>query len=219
MNNSKYFQNANKTAQGFYSNFGGNYSNVVPSYSSADGAMGAGQAVAEPFNFIIENSSSIAQTVTLLGASVNNAGNNFGNDAAITITMDNGAITYTRFLGSLSSQPFSFNQLYIESQNSTQVTKTITATWFDLSGTELRVPFFPKKDPMQQQNGILIFRAQRDVPVDVNVSLSFTLVASATVNLSIYPKFIVDTARPLAGRPVEMGYSLPNLSQNQARLA
>lgn len=213
MNKSRYFSNANAVAQQ-YSNFGG-YSGMIPAYSGADGAMGAGQAVSEPYNFTIVNGGTTdISGVTLLDAFNNLGAVNFGNDSAITITMDNGNITYEGFLRSMGANNFSIGSIYIFCSNSSQVTNTITFEWRDNSGTELKQLVYPKIDPMQQQATALIQELVRPVPVDGYTSISFTLLASATLKLALYPVAIVDVARPLAGRNVESTYAMPNLSQN-----
>jgi hypothetical protein len=212
--NTKYFGAAKKSAQNFYSNFGGAYSNVVPQYSYADASMGAGQATSEPFNFIIANSTSVdIANVTLLDSFNNLSASNFGNDVAITITMDNGDTTYTGFLQSLGTQPFNIGEFYINSSNSSQVSKALTVKWRDNSGTTMTKLYYPKIDPTQFVTTVLIVRPKELIPVDGYTSISFTLLGSATLNLALYPAQIIDNARPLIGRAAEQAFSPANLSQ------
>jgi hypothetical protein len=214
---SRYFSSANEFANQNFSNYSGGWNNLMPDlgYSSADGAVQTGGATSLPYNFIIANSSTAnIDNVVVLGANVNTVNGvvNFGNSADISITMDNAGITYGTFLESLKSQPFTCGQIYLQSQNSSQVLKTLTITYRESGGVIKTVPVYPRLDPSQNIANVVIVRDPK-FPVDAYTSITTTILGSATLNMYLYPMAVVDPANTLVGRGSERVYSAPNLSQ------
>lgn len=215
MSTNRFFGKAKNFAANNYQNY---YGNMIPSFSNASGAsMGAGVTPSNPYNFIIANSSTIDQTVTLLDSyRANVAGvTNFGNDSAISITMDSGSgVTYGSFLQTLTSTPFSIGQIYLDCQNSAQITNTLTFNWQQNDGTAATSLENPFIDPMQNQATVLMYTPQRIIPINGYTKCTFTLLASATLKMKIFPAIILDGAQPLVGSAPEQTFAPINISQN-----
>lgn len=210
-----YFQKAENSAFEKFSNYSGDeWNNFNDEYNYADG--GSEDAAASlPFIINVANSTTTDVTgVKILGANSNlyNA-TNFGNDAAITITMDNDDVTYTEFLESIKSEPFKVGLMYLQSANTSQPYKQFTIAYREPNGRKVTLPVTPALDPMQQQSSVVIVRHQ--FPVNAFTQITTTILASATLTMRLYPSQQLDIARSLAGQSVAKGYSRPNLSQFQ----
>lgn len=211
---SKYFSTAKAFGAQNFSNYSG-YSNVLATgFSSADASMGAGVGESEPYNFNIANASTVdVSNVVLLGAFENTAAGvtNFGNASSITVSMDNGDITYGVFLQSLKTNPFNVGQVYLSSQNSSQLTKTLNITYKEGNGKTTTIQIYPKLDPMQNLTTAL--NQYKEFPVDGFTQITTTILASATLSISLYPKMVLSTANNLVGQRAEQAFGRPNLSQ------
>jgi hypothetical protein len=216
----KFFDQAYNQAHENYSNFsnygGDDWNNMVDEYNYADGGDGHGSPAASlPFVISIANSTASAvASVNILGANSNLFGStNFGNAAAITITMDNGDVTYTEFLESIKSEPFKVGLMYLQSANTSQPFKQLTLEYREPNGRKTTLPITPALDPMQNQAGVTIVRHK--FPVNSFTKIQTTILASATLTMRLYPMEQIDVARGLVGRNVAKGYERPNLSQFQ----
>ena len=216
MSKSKYFSNANSFANENFNNYSGGWSNMTPTgFMNADaGAVNAGVGQSEPLNFQVANGGTTnISDVVLLGGYENTAAGvaNYGNDANITITMDNGTIDYQTYLQALKSESFSVGQIYLSSTNASQITKTISVNYKESNGKQSTILIYPKIDPMQNQTTALIQRTQ--FPVNGYTKLSFDVLASTTVTISLYPMVTLDAANQLVGKSAATAFSAPNLSQ------
>ncbi len=219
--NQRYFDEANYFANDNYSNYdgwnqmtGGAY-NYMDDYDYAGGGNQQSPKASLPFILSIANSTTDdVSSVNILGSNANlfNA-TNFGNATAITITMDNGDVTYTEFLESIKSEPFKVGMMYLQSANASQPFKQLTIEYREPNGRKVTLPVSPALDPMQQQSAVTIVRHQ--YPVNAFTKIQTTILASATLTLRLYPMEQLDLARGLTGRSVAKPYSQPNLSQFQ----
>lgn len=215
-----YFSDAERYAQDTYSNANGddewNNLSYDSGYNYADAPASLDVVKSSlPFIINIENTTaSDVASVAILGSNSNLFGaTNFGNPAAIVITMDNGDVTYTEFLESVKSEPFKVGLMYLQSANASQPFKQITLEYREPNGRKVTLPITPALDPMQQQSGVTIVRHQ--YPVNAFTKLTTTILASATLTLRLYPAEQLDISRGLIGRSVAKGYARPNLSQFQ----
>lgn len=219
MNNLNYFDQAYAYANNNYSNATGDWGYAVGvEYNYADAGMvgvpsNANPANSLPYVFNISNSTTDdVSSVTLLGANANTVGaTNNGNAAAITITYQSGAVTYAQFLENIKSQPFKVGLMHIQSSNTSQPFQTLTITESSASGRSSTLPITPQLDPNQNQSGVTIVRHQ--FTVNAWLSISFTVLASATVTISMYPMQELNIARGIDGRPVDQVYGAPVLTQ------
>ena len=209
-----YFETAENFANESYSNYDG-WSNFTDAYNYADGGAGQEALASLPFVINISNSTT-ADVSSVVFLNANLAGNAsapaFGNAAAITITMD-GTITYAEFLQDIKSSPFKVGQMYLQSANTNQPFKTLTIVNREANGRKVELPINPRLDPMQNQAGVSIVRTE--FSVDAFTSISTTILGSATLIVSLYPKQQINVARSLSGQTVAKDYSRPNLSQLQ----
>lgn len=221
-----YFNEAEFYANENYSNYGGGseWNNMVDEYdyfgggyNYADGgcAPAVDAKASLPYIINIQNTTTDDVTgVVILGSNSNLFGSsNFGNPAAIVITMDNGTISYTEFLESIKSEAFKVGLMYLQSANPTQPFRQLLINYREATGRSTDLPVTPALDPMQNQNGVTIVRHQ--FPVNAFTRITTTILASATLTLRLYPAAQLDLARGLVNRPIEKPYTRPNLSQFQ----
>lgn len=212
---SRYFSKASGYANDNFSNYSGGWNNLtMDKFMNADASINAGVGASEPLNFQVANGGTTnISDVVLLGAYENTATGvpNYGNDANITITMDNAGTTYAMYLESLKAQYFSVGQIYLSSSNSSQLTKTLTVQYRESQGKTTQLPIFPKLDPMQNLTTALNVWTQ--FPVDGYTKISFTVLASTTVTISLYPMAVIDQANQLVGKASQTAFRAPNLSQ------
>jgi hypothetical protein len=209
-----YFETAENFANENFSNYDG-WSNFTDEYNYADGGAEQTALSSLPYVINISNSTTDAvEGVTFLNANFagNQAAPAFGNDAAISITMD-GTISYQEFLQDVKSAPFKIGQMYLQSENASQPFKTLTITNREANGRKVELPINPRLDPMQNQAGVSIVRTS--FTVNAFTSITTTILASATLVVSLYPMEVIDVARSLSGQTVSKAYSKPNLSQLQ----
>jgi hypothetical protein len=210
-----YFEDAMNFANENYSNYDG-WDNMADDYNYADdydyASQGVGAEAKASLPFIINIANSTTDdvaSVVFLGANSNLFGaTNFGNVAAITITMDNGDVTYTEFLESIKSEPFKVGLMYLQSANTSQPFKQLVISYREPNGREVTLPVTPALDPMQQQGGVTIVRHK--FPVNAFTKITTTILASATLTVRLYPMEQLDISRS-----VGKDYSKPNLSQFQ----
>jgi hypothetical protein len=212
-----YFETAESFANENYSNYSGSeWNNFVDAYAYADG--GAEQDIASSLPFVINiNNSTTADVSSVVVLNANTAGNAsapaYGNNSAITITMDNGDITYAEFLQDIKSSPFKVGQIYLQSANASQPFKALTIKHRESNGIVRSIPVSPRVDPMQNQSGVTIVKYQ--FPVNAYTSITTTILASATLTMSLYPSEQINVARSLSGQDVTKAYARPSLSQLQ----
>ena len=210
-----YFEDAMNFANESYSNYDGWSNAVQDQYNYADDYVQESAEAKASLPFIVNIANSTAAdvaNVVVLGSNSNLFGaTNFGNPAAITITMDNGDVTYTEFLESIKSEPFKVGLMYLQSANANQPFKQLTIEYREPNGRKVTLPVTPALDPMQQQSGVTIVRHK--FPVNAFTKISTTILASATLTMRLYPMEQLDISRGLIGRSVGKGYSKPNLSQ------
>ena len=206
-----YFEKLENSAMENFSNYDG-FSGFVDAYDYADG-QGSGDAMASlPYVINIANSTT-APVSNVVFLNANLAGNGtapaFGNDAAISITMD-GNYTYAEFLQNIKSEPFKVGITHLESSNTSQPYKTLTITNRDANGRKLETPMTPRKSPDQFQAGVALIKTP--FTVNSNTSITTTILGSAILTVSLYPSTEINVARSLDGRSVAKDYLRPNLS-------
>ncbi len=225
MNNYDYFNDAYNSANNFSNANGAGWGNgnrwasfTDSNYNYMDNAgvgmpSNANPATSLPFTFVISNSTTNdVSSVVLLGSNTNSVGaTNFGNVAAITITMQTGAITYQSFLESVKSNPFKVGLMHLSSTNTVQPYQAWTFTQAYPNGRSQSLPLQPLEDPNQNQAGVTIVK----YPFSVNAytSLTTTILASATLYVRMFPMQELNVARGLDGLPVDKDYRSPDLYQ------
>lgn len=217
MRNYDYFADAYDYANNF-SNANG-WDGFVDQYNYMDnGGVGAVHSNANPADslpYVLQIANSTTDNVSnvvILGANQNTVGaTNFGNVAAITITMNSGATTYQQFLENIKSQPFKVGLMHLQSSNANQPFQVLTFTQPNANGTSTTWPVSPILDPNQNQSGVTIVKNK--FVVNAWTQISTTILASATLTMRLYPMTELNVARGIEARPVEKGYGAPDLYQ------
>lgn len=213
-----YFQNKENEAMGnrFYNASNDDFYNGDGYYSAmgdeSQRMMMQGAEISQPYIISVANSTSSNVSASVFNSNVNllPTANNFGNAAAITITMQNGNLTYGQFLGQIREKPFRISQIYQVSTTTAQVTQALAFTTFDTFGASTNYSRAPIINPFQNQSGTSVL----DYPftVDGNTLLTFTLLASATVTFQFFPNKLYNISHGLAGRPVNVMLGNPKIA-------
>lgn len=181
----------------------------------ADGASIAPAAVStsQPYIFSIANSASVAVSgVVILGANQNttSTSTNFGNPAAITITMLNANVSYAQFLQALKSTSFQVGMIYMQSSNTTQPFTTLTVSQTELNGNTSQLVYQPALNPDQQQNTVSTMKVRLNV--NAFTQLSIQIEANATLQLRLYPQELIDVSRAMIGQSASRQFKNPNIT-------
>ena len=204
---SKYFNDARAAANMDFNSFNGN------EFLNANGgsSAGLGGATSQPYILQIANSTTgDVASVLVGGAYTNLQAANFGNVAAITITMGIAGLTYGEFLYQSMNKPFVVGLSYMSSANASQVLETLTVKQKDINGNESQKTIVPTVDPYQQQTGKVAIAFNYKFDGFTNLTIA-NILGSATLSLYLYPAENVATGRALTGGNVVKGFSSPDV--------
>tara|TARA_R110002126_G_scaffold5026_2_gene26421 strand:- start:6794 stop:7486 length:693 start_codon:yes stop_codon:yes gene_type:complete len=207
MKMSKYFSDARETANESFNSMDGS------EFLNANGgsSAGLGGATSQPYILNIANSTSSAVTNVVVGGAYTNLNaTNFGNVAAITITMGIANLTYTEFLYQSMNKPFVVGLMYLSSANASQVLETLTIKQKDINGNESSKVIVPTLDPHQQQGDKIAISFNWKFDGFTSVTIA-SLLASATLKAYLYPAENVSTGRALTGGSVVKGFASPDI--------
>tara|TARA_R110000744_G_scaffold379862_2_gene498979 strand:+ start:1702 stop:2394 length:693 start_codon:yes stop_codon:yes gene_type:complete len=207
MKMSKYFSDARETANESFNSMDGS------EFLNANGgsSAGLGGATSQPYILNIANSTSSAVTNVVVGGAYTNLNaTNFGNVAAITITMGIANLTYTEFLYQSMNKPFVVGLMYLSSANASQVLETLTIKQKDINGNESSKVIVPTLDPYQQQGDKIAISFNWKFDGFTSVTIA-SLLASATLKAYLYPAENVSTGRALTGGSVVKGFASPDI--------
>ena len=135
---------------------------------------------------------------------------NFDNPAAITISMGIGGLTYGEMLYQSMNKPFVVGLTYLQSANASQVLETIRISQKDINGNESHKSIVPTIDPYQQQPGTVAIAFNYKIDGFTKLTIA-SILASATLNVYLYPAENVATGRALTGGAVVKGFQNPDL--------
>jgi hypothetical protein len=192
--------------------YGNNYENFYGDQYNAGGNAPAAQQAppSQPFNFSIVNSTASAVTAVILGANQNISATNNGNAAAITITQQNGSITYAQFLQNMLTYQFRVGLLYMYSTTAGQPFNPITVSQTDPTGPTSSLPYYPKLNGFQNQS--TVGEVNCSIPVNAFTQFSISINASATLLFSLYPEVTLDVSQGLINQQPKQGRSNPMIS-------
>jgi len=207
MKMSKYFSDARQSANEDFNSMNGS------DYLNANGgsSAGLGGATSQPYILNIANGAAPVITGVIVGGAYTNLqATNFGNNAAITITMGIASLTYGEFLYQTMNKPFVVGATYLSSANASQVLETLTISQKDINGNTSSKVIVPTIDPYQQQTDkvVIAFNWKFDGFTTVTIA---SLLASATLKMYLYPAENVSTGRALTGGSVVRGFSNPDI--------
>lgn len=160
--------------------------------------QGGGLPLSDPYVIQYANTTTNDVTATLFGFNDNQNATNYGNPAAIVITNLQGG-TYGRLFAQSNNKPFKIGKWRFESSTAAQLQQTLSIYQVDASGKQYVVPMnlSVTLDAYQQQSTVR--DVVRTVSVDGNTYITFTLKASATVVISMYPIAIISSKAVLNG--------------------
>jgi hypothetical protein len=183
-------------------------------YSNAAGGA-APTKVSEPITLQYVNSTTNDVTAILFGFNDYATATNYGNPAAVTITNLNGG-TYGRAINQTSANGMKVGKWRLQSATSSQLQVTLSINFVQANGNTLTKPLnlSIQKDAYQFQSDTLDINYP--VTIDGNTYITFTLKASATLTISMYPINSISTKSLLNGGSDVMRAKAPRLSGKNA---
>jgi hypothetical protein len=137
--------------------------------------------------------------------------NNYGNGALIQVTSLQGG-SYGRLLAQSNNKFFKIGKWRFQSANAGQLSQTLTLTHYDANGKQYSTPLNLSimRDAYQFQSDIL--DVTKTVTVDGNTQITFTLLAGATLVISMFPVSVVSGKAVLNGGTSLNSARAPRLS-------
>jgi hypothetical protein len=213
MKMSKYFSDARETANNNFESFNGQEFLNANGGAGGGSSAGLGGATSQPYILNIANSTTDAvANVAVFNAykSLAASATNYDNVAAITISMGIGSLTYGEMLYQSMNKPFVVGLTYLQSTNTAQVLETIKISQKDINGNESHKSIVPTIDPYQQQTGSVAIAFNYKIDGFTKLTIA-QILASATLNVYLYPAENVATGRALTGGAVVKGFSNPDV--------
>lgn len=173
-------------------------------YFDGDDAMSyaSGNAPAENVSdpYVIQYTNTTAGTLTavLFGYNNNFQSTTFGNPAGITVTNLQGS-SYLALLGQTSNKPLKIGKWRYQSSSSSQLSQTLTISHFDANGKQFSTPLNLSimRDAYQFQSDILDIT--KVIVVDANTQITFPLLATTTLVISMFPVAVLSAKAVLNG--------------------
>lgn len=227
----RYLQNANRSVNEQFIGVDGFVDDDMyfaggENFFNADGEQAAPVAAApvmrsQPYIITVSNASNAAVSVDVFGAYVylNNAGFSNGtltvNNVSITSGLSN--VTYYNLLQQSQASPFTVGSTLISSVNgqTSQVLQPITLSTTDANGNQATKVLTPTIDPYQNQSGVI--ELKQPFRIDGFTKLTFTVLASTSVQFQFYPSDTINIARGLGGNPVSKQYGSPKIIRPASR--
>jgi len=185
---------------------------------SEDMSFASGSAnvpVSDPY--VIQYANGLTSNVTAYMFGYNSfwGSTNYGNNTSVTITNLQGT-TYSTLLAQSNNKPFKIGKLRFQSSTASQLTQTVSITHVDANGKTYSKPLNLSilKDAYQFQSDILDIN--QIITVDANTYLSFTLIASATLVIAVFPVQIISSKAELNGGKALNNAKAPRLSAKNA---
>jgi hypothetical protein len=171
-------------------------------YDSYDGmsfATGNAQTqnVSDPYVIQYDNATLGTLTGTLFGYN-NYFQDPLFNNGLISVTNLQGT-TYRTFVGQTSNKPLKIGKWRFQSANSSQLAQTLTITHFDANGKSYSTPLNLSimRDAYQFQSDIL--DVSKVVVVDANTEITFPVLASTILVISMFPTAVLSSKAVLSG--------------------
>jgi len=184
------------------------FDNDDMSYASGPGAS---SPVSDPYVIQYTNTTAGNVTAILFGYNDYFGATNYGNPAAIVITNLQGG-TYGRLIAQSNNKFFKIGKWRFQSTTASQLSQTLTIFHVDANGKQYSTPLNLSiaRDAYQQQSDIL--DVTKPVTIDGNSYVQFTLIASATLVISMFPVEVLSgKARLNGGNSLNMARA-PRLS-------
>ena len=178
-----------------------------------DYATGGGSAmtISDPYVIQYANTVAVNQSCVLFGFNDNFGAVNYGNPVVVNITNLQGG-TYGRLIAQSNNKNFKIGKWRFQSSTPGQLQQTFSLVHVDANGKQYSTPLNLSimKDAYQFQNDII--DVTKVVTIDGNSFISFTLLASATLVISMFPVAIVSAKAVLNGGSSLNSAKAPRLS-------
>ncbi len=180
-------------------------------FSYADSAPAKSLAVSDPYVLQYVNTTTNDVTAILFGYNDYSIATNYGNPTAVVITNLQGG-TYARLISQSNGKNFKIGKWRFQSSTSSQLQQTLSINHVDGNGKQYSIPLNLSiaRDAYQQQDDIL--DVSKPVTVDGNTFITFTLKASATFVISMFPVSVLSGKAELNGGNVLNQAVAPRLS-------
>jgi hypothetical protein len=175
------------------------------------GGPAANVGVSDPYVIQYANTTASDQAAILFGYNDYFGAANYGNPAAIVITNLQGG-TYGRLIAQSNNKAFKIGKWRFQSATSSQLQQTLQLVHTDANGKQYSTPLNLSimRDAYQQQSDIL--DVTKPLTIDGNTSLTFTLKASATLVISMFPISVLSSKAKLNGGNTLNNARAPRLS-------
>lgn len=174
-------------------------------------ATGNKLQLSDPYVIQYENTVAVNVTAILFGFNDFAGTANFGNVGTTTITNLQGG-TYARLFNQSQNKQFKIGKWRFQSSTPSQLQQTLTLTHVDGNGKQYTTPLNLSimKDAYQQQADVL--DVTKTLTIDGNSYISFTLIASATLVISMFPISVISAKAKLNGGTSINNAKAPRLS-------
>lgn len=154
--------------------------------------------VSDPYVIQYANSTLGTLTAVLFGYNNNFQSTTFGNPVGVTVTNLQGS-SYLALLGQTSNKPLKIGKWRFQSASSSQLSQTLTISHFDANGKQYSTPLNLSimRDAYQFQSDILDIT--KVIVVDANTQITFPLLASTTLVISMFPVAVLSSKAVLNG--------------------
>jgi hypothetical protein len=167
--------------------------------------------VSDPYVISYQNTTSTNATAILFGYNDYFGSTNYGNPVAVVITNLQGG-TYGRLIAQSNNKFFKIGKWRFQSTVPSQLQQTLTIYHVDANGKQYSTPLNLSimRDAYQQQSDIL--DVTKPVTVDGNTYVTFTLIASTTLTISMFPVAVLSGKAKLNGGAYDNTARAPRLS-------
>lgn len=183
------------------------FDNDSMSYAGGPRAL----AVSDPYVIQYFNTVAVNVPAVVFGYNDYFGAANFGNAATTTITNLQGG-TYSRLLAQSNNKFFKIGKWRFQSSTPAQLQQTYSLVHFDANGKQYSTPLNLSimRDAYQFQSDII--DVNKALTIDGNTSITFTLIASATLVLSMFPVAVISGKAKLNGGSSVNNAKAPRLS-------
>jgi hypothetical protein len=154
--------------------------------------------VSDPYVIQYANTTTANVTAILFGYNDYFGATNYGNPVAVVVTNLQGG-TYGRLIAQSNNKFFKIGKWRFQSSTASQLQQTLSINHVDANGKVQTVPLNLSimRDAYQQQSDII--DVTRPVSVDGNTYITFTLIGSATLVISMFPVSVLSGLAVLNG--------------------